>query len=98
MKIRFNSDNDLPLNKPLKFHAMTMIIRSVFKKDDKLYPKLFFRWHFVRVCVKMLQYEKIELMSIKDICQKNVSFVIIDTLKILDLNLKSMSVMDVMIY
>ena len=43
MKIRFNSDNDLPLNKPLKFHAMTMIIRSVFKKDDKLYPKLFFR-------------------------------------------------------
>ena len=30
MKIKFNSDNDLPLNKPLKFHAMTIIIRSVF--------------------------------------------------------------------
>ena len=25
MKIKFNSDNDLPLNKPLKFHAMTRI-------------------------------------------------------------------------
>ena len=30
MKIKFNSDDDLPLNKPLKFHAVTIIIRSVF--------------------------------------------------------------------
>ena len=29
-KIKFNSDDDLPLNKPLKFHMMTIIIRSVF--------------------------------------------------------------------
>ena len=36
----FNSDNDLPLNKPLKFHAMTIIIRSVFE-DGKLYLKVF---------------------------------------------------------
>ena len=32
MKIKFDSGNDLPLNKPLTFHAMTMIIRSVSKK------------------------------------------------------------------
>ena len=38
MKIKFNSDDDLPLNKPLKFHAMTIIIRSVFEEDGKLYP------------------------------------------------------------
>ena len=43
MKIKFNSDDDLPLNKPLKFHAMTIIIRSVFKEDGKLYPQFFFR-------------------------------------------------------
>ena len=30
MKIKFNSDNDLPLNKPLKFHLMTIIIRCFF--------------------------------------------------------------------
>ena len=30
MKIKFDSDDELPLNKPLKFHAMTIIIRSVF--------------------------------------------------------------------
>ena len=41
MKIKFNSDDDLPLNKPLKFHAMTIIIRSVFEEGDKLYPQVF---------------------------------------------------------
>ena len=41
MKIKFNSDDDLPLNKPLKFHMMTIIIRSVFEEDGKLYPKVF---------------------------------------------------------
>ena len=37
MKIKFNSKDDLPLNKPLKFHAMTIIIRTVFE-GGKLYP------------------------------------------------------------
>ena len=37
VKIKFNSDDDLPLNKPLKFHAMTIIIRSVVEEDGKLY-------------------------------------------------------------
>ena len=41
MKIKFNSDDDLPLNKSLKFHNMTIIIRSVFDKDCKLYPQVF---------------------------------------------------------
>ena len=41
MKIKFNSDDDLPLNKPLKFHAMTIIIRSVFEEGGKLYPQIF---------------------------------------------------------
>ena len=40
MKIKFNSDDNLPLNKPLKFHNMTITIRSVFE-DDKLYPQVF---------------------------------------------------------
>ena len=41
MKIKFNSDDDLPLNKQLKFHAMTIIIRFVFEQDGKLYPQVF---------------------------------------------------------
>ena len=41
MKIKFNSEDDLPLNKPLKFHRMTIIIRSVFEEDSKFYPQVF---------------------------------------------------------
>ena len=41
MKIKFNSDDDLPLNKQLKFHNMTITIRSVFEEDGKLYPQPF---------------------------------------------------------
>ena len=43
MKIRFNSDDNLPLNKILKFHVLTIIIRNVFEKDNKYYPQFFFR-------------------------------------------------------
>ena len=41
MKVKFNSDNDLPLNKPLKFHSIVKIIGSVFEEDGKLYPQVF---------------------------------------------------------
>ena len=41
MKSKFNFDDDLPLSKPLKFHGMTIIIRSVFEEDGKLYPQVF---------------------------------------------------------
>ena len=41
MKIKFNSDDDFPLNKSLKFHVMTIFIRSVFEEGAKLYPQVF---------------------------------------------------------
>ena len=41
MKINFNSDDNLLLNKPLKFHLMTITMRSVFKEDGRLYPQVF---------------------------------------------------------
>ena len=41
MKINFNSDDDLPLIKSLKFHLKTITIRSVFEEDGKLYPQVF---------------------------------------------------------
>ena len=41
MKIKFNSDDDLPLNKLLKLHLMTIIITCVFSEDGKLYTQLF---------------------------------------------------------
>ena len=41
MKIKFNSDDSLPLNKSLKFRLMTITIRSVFEEDGKLYRQVF---------------------------------------------------------
>ena len=41
MKIRFSSDDNLPLNKPLKFYQMTITIRCVISEENKLYPQVF---------------------------------------------------------
>ena len=41
MKIKFNSDDDLPLNEPLKFNIITIIIKFVFEEDGQLYPQVF---------------------------------------------------------
>ena len=41
MKIKFNSDDDLLLNKQLKFHDMPVTMRSAFEVDSKLYPQVF---------------------------------------------------------
>ena len=38
---KVNSDDYLPLKKPLKFYLMTITIRSVFEEDGKLYPQVF---------------------------------------------------------
>ena len=41
MKIKFSSDDDLPINKQSKFHAMTTIITSGFEENSKFYPHIF---------------------------------------------------------
>ena len=46
MKIKFNSDDNLPLNKLLKLHMLTIIVRStiivgsVFEEDGKFHPQI----------------------------------------------------------
>ena len=41
MKIKFNSDDNLPSNKILKLHNMKIIVRSVFEDNGKCYPQIF---------------------------------------------------------
>ena len=41
MKIKCNSDDNLPLNKILKLHNLTVTVRSVFEEDGKYYPQVF---------------------------------------------------------
>ena len=41
LKIKFHSDDNLPLNKILKIHNMKIVIRSVFQEDGNYYLQLF---------------------------------------------------------
>ena len=40
-KGKFNSDDNLPLNKMLKLHMLTVIVRSIFEEDGEYYPQVF---------------------------------------------------------
>ena len=41
MKIKFSSDDDLPLNKILTLHNLTITVRSAFEEDGKYYLHVF---------------------------------------------------------
>ena len=41
MKIKFNTDDNIPLSKIICFPTIPIIIRSVTNKDDKYCPQLF---------------------------------------------------------
>ena len=41
MKIKLNIYGNLPLNKPLKLHLLTGIVRCIFEERAKFYPQLY---------------------------------------------------------
>ena len=41
LKVKFESDDKLPLNKQLEFLSVTIFIKSVFEDDGKYYPQAF---------------------------------------------------------
>ena len=40
-RIGTNTDDDLPLNKPLKFRILTINVRCVLQEGEKLYPQIY---------------------------------------------------------
>ena len=40
-KIKFNTDDDIPLNKMIYFPTVTMIIRCAFEKNGLYYPQVY---------------------------------------------------------
>ena len=56
MKIKFNSDDNLPLGKILKLCMLTVVVRSVFEEDGKYYSQI-----FRRIFMKMLQRDRIDV-------------------------------------
>ena len=41
MKIKCNSDDDLPLKRRLELHSMIIVVRSPFHDDNNYYPQVF---------------------------------------------------------
>ena len=41
MKIKFNSDDKLHLNKTIEIPSMIIVVRAVFHENNKYYPQVF---------------------------------------------------------
>ena len=41
MKLKFNLDDNFPLNEILKLHNLTIVVRFIFQEDKKYYPQVF---------------------------------------------------------
>ena len=41
MKIKFNSDDELLLNKTIEISVMTIVVRATFLENNKFYPQAF---------------------------------------------------------
>ena len=71
MKIKFNSDDDLPLNRILKLHNLTIVVSSVFQENGKYYPQVFLDECLYEL--QMLEYDRIDISEGIDINKTNTS-------------------------
>ena len=75
MKVKFSSNDDLTLNKQLKFINLIIIVRTVFEEDGKYYPQIFLDecLHEVKKCYNMKELTFLkELMLISQVSRKSV--------------------------
>ena len=45
MKVKFNSDDELPLNTTIEIPSITIVVRAAFHENDKYYPQVFLDEH-----------------------------------------------------
>ena len=48
MKIKFDLDDDLPVNKTIEIHVATIVFRAIFYENNKYHPPVFLD----DVCIK----------------------------------------------
>ena len=41
MKTKFDTDDNLPINKPLKLNKLTIVVRSSFEENGQFYSKVY---------------------------------------------------------
>ena len=49
MKIKFNSDDELPLNKKIETPIMTIVVRAVFLENNRCYPQVFLEKYLYKI-------------------------------------------------
>ena len=101
MKTKFDSDDNLPLNKTIEIHIVTVVIRAAFHENNKHYSQVVLDecLYKMKKCYIMIELTFLkELKLIKQVHQKSVMFVTIGISEIIDLSVNQMSAIDAMIY
>ena len=57
MKIKFDSDDNTPLNKLWNHHNLTVVVVSVFQEDSKFHPQIFLDDSLYELYENTLLYE-----------------------------------------
>ena len=76
MKIKCNSDDDLPLNKTLEMCNMILVVRAVFHENNKYYPQTFLMNVYIsykRYILRELTFVR-KIMLIKQMNKKSAIF------------------------
>ena len=56
MKIKFNSDDELPLNKTIEIPSMIIVFEAVFYGNKEQYPQVFWNEYLYDICLKRAWY------------------------------------------
>ena len=76
MKIKFKSDDELPLNKAIEIPTITIVDKAIFLENSKYYPKV-----FSDECLNEIQNIKMERKDeLKEIDIKNRTFYYFDVM------------------
>ena len=82
MKIKFNSDDDLPLNKTRETPSMIIIVRAVFHENNKYCPQVsleecLYKLLIIWKCYILIELTFVKELMLKQVHQKSVIFVTI---------------------
>ena len=59
--IKFNSDDELPLNNTIEIPSMIIAVKVVFNENKKFYPEVFLDECLYKLLTRMLKKQKYNL-------------------------------------
>ena len=104
MKIKFNPDDELPLNKTIGIPTTAVVVRLISFENNKYYPRVFldeclYKLQIIQKCYIIIEFTLLkELMLIKQVYQKGVIFVTTGIFQISVLSFNQMSAVGAMIF